>query len=236
MLDFGGSGGVLVASHVVGDEMRRMVDEPERRAEIDASLQDVYAALFVTASPAPCKAAMNLLGIDVGGLRLPMVPCDDAELETVRTALEAPRAARTRARVSTLQVLPLGGLGEIGKNMMVVELDGRIVVVDVGLRFPTADELGIDLVLPDFSYLRERIDDLEAIVITHGHEDHLGALPWVLRELGEDNVPVGLRRPADHGHGALQARRAQAHARPRWSSSTPATPCRSARSSSSSCT
>jgi 4-hydroxy-tetrahydrodipicolinate synthase len=89
VLDFGGSGGVLVASHVVGREMRRMVDEPERRTEIDASLQDVYAAMFVTASPAPCKAAMNLLGIDVGGLRLPMVPCDDAELETVRTALEA---------------------------------------------------------------------------------------------------------------------------------------------------
>jgi len=89
VLDFGGSGGVLVASHVVGREMRRMVDEPERRGEIDASLQDVYAAMFVTASPAPCKAAMNLLGVDVGGLRLPMVPCDDAELETVRTALEA---------------------------------------------------------------------------------------------------------------------------------------------------
>jgi len=89
VLDFGGSGGVLVASHVVGREMRRMVDEPDRRAEIDASLQDVYAAMFVTASPAPCKAAMNLLGVDVGGLRLPMVPCDDAELETVRTALEA---------------------------------------------------------------------------------------------------------------------------------------------------
>ena len=89
VLVFGGSGGVLVASHVVGREMRRMVDEPDRRAEIDASLQDVYAAMFVTASPAPCKAAMNLLGVDVGGLRLPMVPCDDAELETVRTALEA---------------------------------------------------------------------------------------------------------------------------------------------------
>jgi 4-hydroxy-tetrahydrodipicolinate synthase len=88
-LDFGGAGGVLVSSHVVGDEMRRMVDEPENRAEIDASLQDVYAAMFVTSSPAPVKAAMNLLGVDVGGLRLPMVPCDDAELETVRTALEA---------------------------------------------------------------------------------------------------------------------------------------------------
>ncbi len=89
-----------------------------------------------------------------------------------------------------LRVLPLGGLGEIGKNMMVVEYDGRIVVVDCGLRFPTAEMMGIDLVLPDFSYLRERVDDIEAIVITHGHEDHLGALPWVLRELGETRVPV----------------------------------------------
>ena len=88
-LDFGGSGGVLVSSHVVGNEMRRMVDEPEHRAEIDASLRDVYDAMFVTASPAPVKAALNLLGVDVGGLRLPLVPCDDAELETVRTALEA---------------------------------------------------------------------------------------------------------------------------------------------------
>jgi ribonuclease J len=87
--------------------------------------------------------------------------------------------------VSKLRVLPLGGLGEIGKNMTVVEYDGRIVVVDVGLRFPTPEMVGIDLVLPDFTYLRERAKDIEAIVITHGHEDHLGALPWVLRELGE---------------------------------------------------
>src|ERR1700739_3450011 len=75
--------------------------------------------------------------------------------------------------------------------MMVVEYEDRIVVVDTGLRFPTADMLGIDLVLPDFSYLRERADDIEAIVVTHGHEDHLGALPWVLRELGgELDAPV----------------------------------------------
>ena len=67
--------------------------------------------------------------------------------------------------------------------MMVIEYEGSIVVVDVGLRFPTAEMLGIDLVLPDFSYLRDRVEDIEAIVITHGHEDHLGALPWVLRDL-----------------------------------------------------
>src|SRR3954462_1159148 len=90
----------------------------------------------------------------------------------------------------TLRVLPLGGLGEIGKNMTVVEYDGCIVVVDTGLRFPTAEQLGIDLVLPDFTYLRERADDIEAIVLTHGHEDHVGALPWILRELGQESVPV----------------------------------------------
>jgi ribonuclease J len=89
-----------------------------------------------------------------------------------------------------LRVLPLGGVGEIGKNLTVVEYEGRIVVVDCGLRFPTADMMGIDLVLPDFTYLRERVDDIEAVVITHGHEDHLGALPWILRELGQDAVPV----------------------------------------------
>src|SRR4051794_22105171 len=89
----------------------------------------------------------------------------------------------------TLKVLPLGGLGEIGKNMMVLEYDGRIVVVDTGLMFPAPDQLGIDLVLPDFSYLRERADDIEAIVLTHGHEDHVGALPFVLRELGGSGLP-----------------------------------------------
>jgi ribonuclease J len=81
-------------------------------------------------------------------------------------------------------------LGEIGKNMTVVEYDGRIVVVDTGLRFPTTDMLGIDLVLPDFGYLRERAQDIEGIVVTHGHEDHLGALPWVLRELSGDHSPT----------------------------------------------
>ena len=86
--------------------------------------------------------------------------------------------------MSPLRILPLGGLGEIGKNMTVLEHEGRIVVVDTGLMFPTGDMLGIDLVLPDFSYLRERAGDIEAIVLTHGHEDHVGALPYVLREVG----------------------------------------------------
>jgi ribonuclease J len=90
-----------------------------------------------------------------------------------------------------LSILPLGGLGEIGKNMTAVEYEGRIVIVDTGVMFPTAEMLGIDLVLPDFSVLRDRIEDIEAIVLTHGHEDHVGALPYVLREIGMPPVIYG---------------------------------------------
>jgi 4-hydroxy-tetrahydrodipicolinate synthase len=87
-LDMGGAGGICVASHVVGPEMRRMYDEPEARAEIDATLRDVYETLFITASPTPVKAALNLLGHDAGTLRLPMVEADESELATVRGMLE----------------------------------------------------------------------------------------------------------------------------------------------------
>ena len=86
-LDMGGAGGILVASHVVGNEMRRMVEEPERRAEVDASLRDVYETLFLTSSPTCTKAALNLLGHDVGGLRLPLVEATEEELAAVRSML-----------------------------------------------------------------------------------------------------------------------------------------------------
>jgi 4-hydroxy-tetrahydrodipicolinate synthase len=88
VLELGGPGGILVASHVFGEEMRRMVDEPARRREIDASLQDVWTAFGVTANPIPVKAALNLLGHAVGGLRLPMVEADERELAVIRGALE----------------------------------------------------------------------------------------------------------------------------------------------------
>jgi 4-hydroxy-tetrahydrodipicolinate synthase len=88
-LDLGGAGGICVSSHIVGPEMKRLFDDPEGRAELDASLADIYAAMFCTASPAPVKAALKLLGHRVGGLRLPMVEVDDAELETVRGVLQA---------------------------------------------------------------------------------------------------------------------------------------------------
>jgi 4-hydroxy-tetrahydrodipicolinate synthase len=88
VLDIGGAGGVLVASHVVGNEMRQMVDEPERRAEIDASLRDVYETLFMTSNPTCTKAALNLLGHDVGGLRLPLVAATAQETDAVRAMLQ----------------------------------------------------------------------------------------------------------------------------------------------------
>ncbi|HEX5146197.1 MAG TPA: 4-hydroxy-tetrahydrodipicolinate synthase [Conexibacter sp.] len=87
-LEMGGVGGICVASHVVGEEMRRMVDEPERRREIDAGLRDVYEALAVTTNPIGVKTALRLLGHHVGGLRLPMVEADERELAVIRTALE----------------------------------------------------------------------------------------------------------------------------------------------------
>jgi ribonuclease J len=87
-----------------------------------------------------------------------------------------------------VRVFALGGVGEIGKNMYVVEMDGRMVVIDCGVSFPKQEQLGVDLVLPDFSYVVERRDALLGVLLTHGHEDHIGALPYLLREVG--TVPV----------------------------------------------
>ena len=102
----------------------------------------------------------------------------------------SPGATSSGPDVPPARVVFLGGIGEVGRNMACVELDGRVLIVDVGLSFPHAEMPGIDLVLPDFEYVRQRIDDVEAIVLTHGHQDHIGALPYLLREFDGEALPV----------------------------------------------
>ncbi|RSS78709.1 ribonuclease J [Streptomyces sp. WAC06614] len=87
-----------------------------------------------------------------------------------------------------LRVTPLGGLGEIGRNMTVFEFDGRLLIVDCGVLFPEEEQPGIDLILPDFSSIRDRLDQVDGIVLTHGHEDHIGAVPYLLRE--KPDIPL----------------------------------------------
>ncbi len=87
-----------------------------------------------------------------------------------------------------LRVVALGGLGEIGRNMTVFEYDGKLLVVDCGVLFPETEQPGVDLILPDFSSIRDRLDDILAVVLTHGHEDHIGAVPYLLRERAD--VPI----------------------------------------------
>ncbi len=97
------------------------------------------------------------------------------------------RKRKNNLPASKLKVIPLGGMNEIGKNITVLEYENDIMVIDCGLGFPDDDMLGIDLVIPDVTYLQKNIDKVRGIVLTHGHEDHIGALPYVLRDL---HVPV----------------------------------------------
>ncbi len=88
---------------------------------------------------------------------------------------------------SKLRIIPLGGLEQIGMNITAFEFEDSIVVVDCGLAFPEDDMLGIDLVIPDVAYLKQNLSKVKGFVITHGHEDHIGALPYILKDI---NVPV----------------------------------------------
>ncbi|NDF93335.1 MAG: ribonuclease J, partial [Actinobacteria bacterium] len=90
----------------------------------------------------------------------------------------------------TLRIVALGGLGEIGRNMTVFEYEGQLLIVDCGVLFPSETQPGVDLILPDFSYLKERMGDIAAVFLTHGHEDHITALGYLLRER-EDIQVIG---------------------------------------------
>lgn len=109
----------------------------------------------------------------------------------------------------TLRIVPLGGLGEVGKNMTVFEHAGETLVIDAGLAFPRDEHLGVDLILPDFSYLRDR-GRIRAVLLTHAHEDHVGALPYLMREVQVDEVwatrlTLGLVKSKLDEHGLLRA-------------------------------
>jgi ribonuclease J len=110
----------------------------------------------------------------------------------------------------SVRIIALGGLGEVGKNMTVFEADGEAVVVDAGLAFPRDEHLGVDLILPDFSYLTDRERPVRAVLLTHGHEDHVGALPYLLREARVQEVwatrlTLGLIKSKLDEHGLLRA-------------------------------
>src|SRR6266705_2196921 len=122
-----------------------------------------------------------------GSRRKARSPARDTGGEAGRDAGEAARAAgrggTKAATTGRTRVIWLGGVGEIGRNMTLFEHDNKILIVDTGLMFPTEEMLGVDLVLPDFTYVRERPKQVVGLVLTHAHEDHIGGIPYLLKDI-----------------------------------------------------
>jgi ribonuclease J len=106
----------------------------------------------------------------------------------VNNALTQELSRPPRMDKEAVRIVALGGLGEVGRNMTVFEYHGKLLIVDCGVLFPEEDQPGVDLILPDFSYLDDRLDDIIGLVLTHGHEDHIGAVPYLLRRKGD--IPI----------------------------------------------
>ena len=202
-LSVGACGFVSVVGHVVGDRLHDMIDaytsgDVNRAVAIHRSLLPVYTGIFRNQGVIMTKAALGLLGLPGGSVAR---PADRRDARGDRAAEHRPRGRRSQdpgdGRVSHphpelgappplslngLRIVPLGGLGEIGRNMTVFEYGGRLLLVDCGVLFPESDQPGVDLILPDFDYIRDRLDAVDALVLTHAHEDHIGAVPYLLRE------------------------------------------------------
>src|SRR4030042_5094443 len=104
-------------------------------------------------------------------------------LESLNGEKEAPQYPHVEE--GKLRLIPLGGLGEIGKNMMVLEYGDDLIIIDSGIMFPKQEMLGVDFVIPNTKYLEDNKDRIQAIIVTHGHEDHIGAIPYILSRIGD---------------------------------------------------
>ena len=169
---------------------RRQPHRPAARKAPAAKKADVKPAASKTAD----KTAAASKTAPKADLKAPAAKSAEAKGQTPRTAARGSRPAAHHAAKGgrntgkgKLKIIPLGGLEQIGMNITAFEYEDSIVVVDCGLAFPGDDMLGIDLVIPDVTYLKQNIDKVKGFVITHGHEDHIGALPYILQQV---NVPV----------------------------------------------
>ena len=212
-LEVGGIGGVCVHTHVVGPQVKEMIrlykagDHVEAR-RLDDELQASYDLLKVVDEPdrhqgrpqpprprgrRPAAAARRGdRGRDRAGAVLPRPPrparhglalAEDPAFAAWKSESVSARTIHWGSMADPVRIIPLGGLGEVGKNMTVIEGEGGCLVIDAGLAFPRDEHLGVDLVLPDISYLVDRGRPVDAVVLTHAHEDHVGGLPYLLREV-----------------------------------------------------
>ena len=189
LLAVGAVGVISVAAHWAGEviardgrRLRQGRRRPRPVAQRPADrLVGRSRAATLTPNPIPTKAMLRVLGLPAGQCRLPLGPAPDGARGASGRAVLA--ASRTCHVADPVRLTFLGGLGEIGRNCACLEVGGRILIIDCGLMFPDLSMPGVDLVLPDFSWLKENADRVEACVLTHGHEDHVGALSYLLRDL-----------------------------------------------------